>query len=456
MDTSIENVEKCLLYNNAEERDVIKQYFTNPKEIDKTKKTIVFSTPSETGTSFFRIFEPMRVMWKHFRDEVNFVYTENMQPNHMKLADLIIQHRAGNLHSHFLSVSKMWPKTEVRPLIVHDVDDNEFNLPKTHPMRDIWYMSGKDKMSIQSLKESDIITTTTEKLRKTFSQLRTGSKNVHIFRNAFDWELPQWNLDKKKIRDEMLPEWKDAEDPIIIGWAGLTSHFEDIKRMHGIIKAIHDKYPNTYFVLAGMALKDTAVEIHHGDDGEKQFKEKEIENEDMLYRNRVIKVYSDIDKDRIKIFNALPLEEYAKFNTLFDIALAYVEHNTFNACKSEIKVIEAMHYKIPTVFSYYGGYKDYWDNVPENLKSHNGIKFPVAIQGTMPKKWVEAIEFWIDTIQNKPDVMKKFNELVTYTDNAYDLNELTEERLFFYLNLIEEFNESEVNRIAKEYGGGYF
>ena len=65
----------------------------------------------------------MRALWKHYREEVNLIYTECMQPNHMKLADAIVMHRAGNLHSHFLSVARMWPKTERRPLIIHDVDD---------------------------------------------------------------------------------------------------------------------------------------------------------------------------------------------------------------------------------------------------------------------------------------------------------------------------------------------
>ena len=245
-------------YKNHEEREELKTYFTQPPDMDLTKKTIVFSTPSETGTSFFRLFEPMKALWKAFPEEANYLYTENIQPNHMKIADMIIMHRCGNLHSHFLSVARMWPRTERRPFIVHDADDNEFNLPDTHPMKELWMESGKDKMSIQSLKHSDVITTTTEKLKKTFGNF---NDNVEIFRNQFDWDLPMWNMDKNKVRIEMLPEWFPIEDKIIVGWAGLTSHFEDIRRMHAIIKAFHDKHPNTYFVLAGMALKDSHVEI---------------------------------------------------------------------------------------------------------------------------------------------------------------------------------------------------
>jgi glycosyltransferase involved in cell wall biosynthesis len=450
MDLSVENVLENLQYEDSEQRDIVKQYFTNPQEVDRKKKTIIFSTPSETGTSFFRIFEPMRVMWKHFRDEANFIYTENLQPNHLKLADMIVMHRAGNLHSHFLSVAKMWPKTESKPLIVHDVDDNEFNLPRTHPMRDIWYTSGKDKMSIQALKDSDFVITTTEKLRKTFSRM---NNDVHIMRNMFDWDLPQWNFDKEEVRKEMIPEW--GNDKIVIGWAGLTSHFEDIKRMHKAIKAIHDKHPNTVFVLAGMALKDSSIEIDYDEDGTPIFKEKEIEDESMLYRNRVKKLYEDIDPSRIKVFDALPLEKYGKFNALFDISLAYIEHNTFNSCKSEIKVIEAIHYNAIPVFSNFGGYADFWRSVPKDLKT----KFN-AVNSMTPVKWIEALDHWVTKLnelipQNEKGVIGATEKIMTglkeYSDAEYDMNNHVEERLFFLLNKIEQHEEDEVNRIAVKY-----
>ena len=44
---------------------------------------------------------------------------------------------------------------------------------------------------------------------------------------------------KEQSRLEMLPEWCPTDDKVIIGWAGLTSHFEDIKRM----QAYYKNYP---------------------------------------------------------------------------------------------------------------------------------------------------------------------------------------------------------------------
>ena len=429
-----EELQEVIQYKDETQRDAVKQYFTQPENLDFNKKTIVFSTPSETGTSFFRVFEPLRSLWKAFPDEVNYIYTENLQPNHVKLADVVIMHRCGNLHSHFLSVTRMWPKTEKRPYVIHDADDNEFNLPDTHPMKTLWIESGKDKMSLQSIKHSDCITTTTPKLKNTFEKF---NDNVTIFPNMFDWDLPQWNFDKVESRKEMLGDWFPTDDKIIIGWAGLTSHFEDIRRMAPVMKAIHDKYPNTYFIIAGMALKDTQVEIHEDEDGNKSFEEKEVENKEDTYKGRIEALYEDLDPKRFKIFDALPLESYARFYSLFDINLAYIEHNAFASCKSEIKVVEGLHYRSIPVFSNYGGYKAMCERLPSDISTKH-----FAIDMTSPTPWINAISHHID---NYEEAKRRSEELADWTDKTYDINLHAEERLSFYMNKTEEFQEDWYN-----------
>lgn len=432
-----EEVLELLNYSNREQRDLIKEYFTNPPELDHSKKTVVFSTPSETGTSFFRVFEPMKAILRNFPDELNLIYTECLQPNHLKLADCVVMHRCGNLHSHFLSAARFWPKTEVRPYIIHDADDNEFNLPKTHPMKELWEASGKHKMSIHSIKSSDFVTTTTNKLSQTFKNF---NNNVGVVRNRFDWNLPQWNHDKYAVRKEMLPEW-DLEGKIVIGWAGLTSHFSDIKRMAPILKEIHDKYSNTYFVLAGMALKDSQVEIVEDEKGKKQYKEVEMSDDSQKYSSKVAALLNGMDPKRFKLFNALPLEEYAKFNCLFDIALAYIEQNAFNSCKSEIKVVEALKYGAIPVFSNYGGYKDMWDMVPNNIKTKQ-----MAVDITSSKSWVKAISHWVE---NFDEGVAAASKISNWSNEKYDINEHIETYLSDIMNRTENHIENQVNQVNK-------
>ena len=305
-----------------ENSEKLRTYFSSPSLFDPTRRTIVFSTPSRTGTSFFRLEMPLYAIALHYPEKFNLIYADNMLgPKHIQAADLIIAHRAGHLHDFMHSVLRVYPQTYKRPLIIHDVDDNEFNLPMRHPMREMWYAAEKDKMSIRSLKESDYITTTGFKLRQTF---RNFNLNVEVFRNMFDWEQPQWKLERK---------WPAKDGRLVIGWIGLTSHYEDIKRMVPIMKYIHDKYPNTDFVLSGMAIKDTEVNITVDANGQKKFDEKEVTDQTKTYRYRVKELFKDFDPNRVEFHDAISLEEYGRFYKDIDIGLAYLENLTFNQCK---------------------------------------------------------------------------------------------------------------------------
>ena len=207
--------------------------------------------------------------------------------------------------------------------------------------------------------------------------------------------------------------------------------------MKPIMKAIHDKYPNTYFILAGMALKDTAVEIHEEEDGNKRYEEKDIENTAETYRGRIEEMYGDLDPSRIKIFDALPLETYGKFYSLFDINLSYIEHNAFASCKSEIKVVEGLRYGCIPVYSNYGGYKTMTESVPSAISTDN---FSIAM--TSPTPWINALSHHLD---NYEESKRRAADFKAWSDAKYDMNAHAEERLQFYLNRSEEFNEEWYN-----------
>jgi hypothetical protein len=81
---------------------------------------------ARTGTSFFRLELPMYAIKRNFPDEFNIVYADNnIGPNHVAIADMIMFHRAGHLHDYLHKIFKVWPKTKKRPLVFCDVDDNE-------------------------------------------------------------------------------------------------------------------------------------------------------------------------------------------------------------------------------------------------------------------------------------------------------------------------------------------
>jgi predicted P-loop ATPase len=104
---------------------ILRNYFMNPDRFDQQKRTIVFSVPSRTGTSFFRSETPLFAIAKHFPEKFNLVYADNnLNAKHLEIADLIVAHRAGHLHEWMHSVVKAWPKNKKRAVICHNVDDH--------------------------------------------------------------------------------------------------------------------------------------------------------------------------------------------------------------------------------------------------------------------------------------------------------------------------------------------
>jgi hypothetical protein len=411
----------------AENTAKLRNYFMNPDRFDPTRRTIVFSTPSRTGTSWFRLEMPMYALALNYPEKFNILHADNnLNPRHLEIADLIIAHRAGHLHDWLHNIYRVWPKTRKRALVIHDVDDNEFNLPQRHPMKEMWYAAEKDKMSVRSLKDADYITTTGRKLQQTF---RNFNKNVLIYRNMFDWAQPQWHLERT------------PHDYILIGWIGLTSHFEDIKRMKPIMKYIHDKYPNTKFVLSGMAIKDTEVNITVDKKGGKTFDEKEITEETKKYRYKVRQLFSDFAPDRIEFNDATELEQYGKFYKDLDIGLAYIENLTFNQCKSEIKVVEYMRYGAIPLWMNIGGYKDMFESMPVELKT--AVR-PLALETENPLRWQNALE---DVVVNIDKWRKVAQDCKVWVEDQYDINRQIHDRVDFYTQIIEEHLEKEVNRI---------
>jgi glycosyltransferase involved in cell wall biosynthesis len=412
-----------------ENTDKLRKFFMNPDRYDFTRRTIVFSTPSRTGTSYFRVEEPMYAIARKYPEKFNLIYADNnLNAKHLELADLIIVHRAGHLHDWLHNIYKVWPKTKKRALILHDVDDNEFNLPLRHPMREMWLSAGKDKMSVRSLKESDYVTTTGRKLQQTF---RNFNKNVSIVRNMFDWSQPQWSLK----RDEKY------NGKIVIGWVGLTSHFEDIKKMVPILKYAHDKFLNTHFILSGMAIKDTEVSINVDAKGNKTFTEKEITDEQRTYRWRVKNLFKDFDQSRVEFYDAVELEKYGKFYKDLDIGLAYLENNTFNQCKSEIKVVEYMKAGAVPLWTNIGGYRDMFEMMPTELK----IKCQeLAMEYEIPEKWQKALE---NIIVNLDKYKETALECKKWVEEKYDINNHIDDKVEIYTNIIEQHLERETNRI---------
>ena len=451
-------------YKTQAERDILKRFFSiSPQpthsdlaKLNYSKNTIVFSCPGESGTSYFRILEPLLAIYRE-TDEFNLVYTESIAPIHFNIANLIIVHRAGPFHDMAHSVINHWPSHRVKPYIIHNVDDNETNLPRTHPMHLMWQVQKRDQQALRSLRDSNGVEITTRKMKQV---MLNHNKNVWITRNYFNWNLPQWKLEKKKplsdFRTNLTEEQKkhfefpeEWNDKIVIGWAGLTSHFEDLKKMQPILKAIHDKHPNTVFVLAGMALQDSMYDIDiDPKTREPIIKEKPME-EKLRYKKRVTDVFEGFDMSRMKIYDALLLEDYGWFYSLFDIGIAYIEHNSFNAAKSEIKVVEYMKYGALPVFSNFGGYADLLDiMVANNIIESNEVSLFGCRTEFNKTEWINKISHIIDNIDTEQ--MNSYRtRFKSFVEDYYNIDNNIINVITEYKRLMEDYGEKQNTQILQ-------
>lgn len=406
------------LYSNQKERQELKQIFSF-ENADPNKKTILFTAPSETGTSHFRLLTPMFAMAEKAPDAFNYVYTEQEQfpINWLHKTDVWVQHRAGSIHSYYLKMAKRFPIDVKTPVFIHDVDDDEVNLPPNHAMKEMWYGTSKHEMAKYQLGNVDFVSTTGRMLKREFMKYQKP-ENIKIFRNMFNWSLPQWNL-KKPIHKN-----------ITIGWAGLTSHFDDLKKMSIILKKIHDKYPDVEFKIAGVTRTDEHFK-YVDENGKKQLVKEKVDDYKNTYHYRVTQLFKDFDKNRIEFFGVLPLEQYGEFYTKWDINLAYIEHNGFNSRKSEIKIVEGARYKNINIYSNIGGYQEYTNMLPTDLKSihlkHCGMRTE------HPKEWIDAISFWIDAMKNN-DPMVEFtvNGAYDFVSSEYNIYSKVQDYIDFY------------------------
>ncbi len=195
-----------------------------------------------------------------------------------------------------------------------------------------------------------------------------------------------------------------------------------------------------------MALKDSAFKIDiDPKTGEKKYSEDHNVPKELTYRYRVEQLFKNIEPDRIKIFDALSLENYAWFNSFSDICLCYVEHNTFNESKSSIKFIESLAYDAPCITSDFGGYSDTFKLLRENSSLDKELINKMAVKGEFNiDEWISKISFWIENHGNE-NIKNELIKIKEYLKDYYDIDKHVEERIAKYKGCIEKNIENQQN-----------
>ena len=413
------------MYWNQKQQRVMWQFINNPQK----KPVVLFSIPKATGTSYHRVEQPIRLLMNRYPNDYVFVYAEPATIADAMKCDILQMHRARPQHDTIFNFFNRLPNSVKKPVIVNNIDDLEYQIPKTHYLYNDWIKIGKDKMSIRMFKESDYNLITSWNYQKTIQRdigFNYIKGKTYKFPNYIDYELPQWCHTKRK---------KQKGSPIKIGWIGLVSHNIDLVYIHNIWKPLSQKYGNRIeFYVSSPNSAD--VEFRDQAHGLMFTRKKGRQQKLYGFSEFVNGLFADITKSKVTLLQALPLSEYGRLYRDLDISFIVVQPNKFNKAKSEIKITQSVMNRCIPVYNNFGPYSE-WD---QKCRNYLKQKYGNNPQGIQMRKFLNLCSH---NIHNSNIVSSWMSGLSQMFDN-WHTDEQTRLRQKF-INFIYEFN-------IKEYG----
>jgi glycosyltransferase involved in cell wall biosynthesis len=222
-------------------------------------------------------------------------------------ADIIIAQRTDNPDV----IALMMAMGDLRNCpVVYEVDDNIFDVSaSSHAYQ--YFHPGSPFLTVATtfMEAADAVTVSTQGLREAYTRY---NPNIWMLKNCQDPEM--WRGVKNK----------NTGDKVVIGWAGSSTHYDDLKLIQRPLKKLLKHNPNVIFRVLGI-MPDFLMNVP---------------NVEVLGQQWV-----DVDKWPKKLASLG-----------FDIGIAPVVHRPFNIGKSNIKWQEYSMLGIPTVASKVGEY----------------------------------------------------------------------------------------------------
>jgi glycosyltransferase involved in cell wall biosynthesis len=400
-------------------------------------KIKVLVVPSDrSGVGKFRSVDPHIFLQNQYPDEfhVDIVYDPPYDDvNFWKQYQIVAYHRS--IGSDFDKANALIQRLNSLGVVtVCDIDD--YWMPgKEHPIHDIIRVNKINEKIVANLKVSKFVTTTTEIFA---DEIRKYNKNVIVFPNAINPNEAQFK------------EKTEESDKVRVGWLGGSSHLHDIQLLDsGFSKLLHLK-DKVQYVLCGFDTRGTVTEIN-AQTGEQtkrnilptetvwaQYEKIFTQNYKIVsdgYKNHLLKYnqedyLGDENESYLRVWTK-PVTGYARNYSKFDISLAPIKNTMFNRMKSQLKVIEAGFYKKAISASNIGPYsidlKHCFDH--GNFVDGNAILINESRNHADWSKFIEKL------VKN-PNLIKDMGERLYETvKDKYDLNNVTNDRKQFYINI---------------------
>lgn len=334
----------------------------------------------EVGCSYHRIKLPLNTIndGRVISATVNSA-TANDMP-YWKNADIIMFNRVPTMPSEQL----LEKRKELGFKIVVDIDDHWILYPH-HEMAANWNKSKAHEQIQMWLSEADMVFTTNERLQVSASALNS---NVHVVPNSLPFDRFQFDVQPS----HKYPSWIDFI------YAGGSSHLHDLNSIRPVMKRL-------------------------GSDG--QFRQKGrvllAGYEHQYGMGKINSVWENMLRivSQAKSYATIPniaIDRYMECYNSAEVSLAPLERSTFNACKSNLKILEAGCKNIPIIASYVEPY--IFD-----------IECPGVILCDTSREWYSAVKKLLNEDALRESLGKELGDYVRRKYHMKDVNDIRR-RLF--------------------------
>ena len=405
-------------------------------------KLRILAVPSDNhGVGKYRILDPYKFIGNNFSEEVHTDIVFDVEDND----DFFLNYDAVVFHSFIhkapfeRNVQRIeWLKSKGIKVIM-DIDDM-WAVDQRHPMYEQIKATKLPEKKVQMLRLVDYVTCTTEYFANVIKERLGLNKNVFVFPNAVDENEPQFKSNPIQ------------SDRLRFGWLGGSSHLHDLDMLKSGIHTIQNQFlDKTQFVLCGFDLRGQVSEINK--------QTGEIRKRDILPHETVWSQYEKIFTNDYKSLSpeyskflltfkdekysdenepyrrrwTQEISRYANNYNYFDVSLAPLVESMFNACKSQLKIIEAGFHKKPIIASETSPYTiDLINAVDEGKFIDKGNALLVSPRKNH-KQWAQHIKRLIENPNMIEDLGNRLYETVK---DKYSLMKVSKDRVQFFKSIL--------------------
>lgn len=359
--------------------EAVKFAYKGHAKDENSDMNILGITSDPNATGYYRIQNPLRLLAKSGA-KVRVVYVPELSYMDMNLLDgcnYVIMSRATD-KALFDAVLEVCNRRDIT--LVYDLDDFVDDIPKTNPSHAYYNENDQEKIKNvhHALQNSHGVIFSTRTLQEKYKTLAPYS---HVMPNALDFSLETRNW-------EQFPQdmWKMiaksqgcnvTENSKLFGWSGGISHIEDLDLLGEVVPQVLLNVPESIFCMYCAPV---------------------------LAAQYCIEKWS-LPPNRVMYIPVKSYQAYPGYLSLFDVALIPLANHPFNACKSDIKLMEFNAFGVPYVAS----------DSPEYIRYHvNNHGFGAIVENT--EQMTDEV-IWLLNNQDKTEQMSK-NIINTLQNNG--------------------------------------